>query len=138
MTALFADITSKRSALNIAKNTFNQASRDLELTQAGSDPFKIKAQAALVSQAEATVAQARSGLLKTMIVAPFSGTVSKVDLKTASTKLETRLEYHEIILFLSAFPASPGLTQLAGRELSRPSKEIERLAQARPRIDETR
>ncbi len=80
MTALFADITSKRSALNIAKNTFNQASRDLELTKAGTDPFKIKAQAALVSQAEATVAQARSGLLKTMIVAPFSGTVSKVDL----------------------------------------------------------
>lgn len=80
MTALFADITSKRSALNIAKNTFNQASRDLELTKAGTDPFKIKAQAALVSQAEATVAQAKSGLLKTMIVAPFSGTVSKVDL----------------------------------------------------------
>ncbi len=73
----------------------------------------------------AETASEKAALLKTL---------SKVDLKTASTKLETLLEYHEILLFLSAFPASPGLTQLAGRELSRLNKEIERLAQSKPRI----
>ncbi len=85
MTALFSDITAKRSALNIAKNTFNQASRDLDLTKAGTDPYKIKSQTALVAQAEAQVAQARSGLAKTMIVSPFSGFISNVELSIGET-----------------------------------------------------
>ncbi len=85
MTSLFSDISVKRSALIVAKNTFNQASRDLELTQAGTDPYRIKAQAALVSQAEASVASAKSGLAKTMLVAPFSGVISNVDLSLGET-----------------------------------------------------
>ncbi len=85
MTTLFSDIATKRSALITAKNTYNQATRDLELTKAGTDPYKIKSQAALVSQAEAQVAQAKSGLAKTMIVAPFPGTISNVDLSVGET-----------------------------------------------------
>lgn len=85
MTGLFSDITAKRSSLIIAKNTFNQASRDLDLTKAGTDPYKIKAQAALVAQAEAQVAQAKSGLGKTMIIAPFTGVISNVDLSIGET-----------------------------------------------------
>lgn len=85
MTSLFSDISVKRSALIVAKNTFNQSRADLDLTKAGSDPYKIKAQSALVSQAEAQVASARSGLSKTMIVAPFSGVISNVDLSLGET-----------------------------------------------------
>lgn len=85
MTALFSDITAKRSALIVAKNTFSQVSRDLELTKAGNDPYKIKAQAAVVAQAEAQVASAQSGLAKTMIVAPFSGVISNIDLSLGET-----------------------------------------------------
>ena len=85
MTSLFSDITLKRSALNNSKNAYSQASRDLELTQAGTDPYKIKSQAALVSQAEAQVIAARSGLSKTIITAPFSGIISKVDLSLGET-----------------------------------------------------
>jgi HlyD family secretion protein len=85
MTALFSDITIKRSALITAKNVFSQASRDLDFIKAGTDPYKIKAQAAVVAQAEAQVAQARSGLAKTMINAPFSGQISNVDLSLGET-----------------------------------------------------
>lgn len=85
MNTLFADITSKRSALSISKNTLSQASRDLDLAKAGTDPYKIKAQAAAVNQAEAQVVQAQSGLLKTRIVAPFSGTISDVSITEGET-----------------------------------------------------
>lgn len=85
MTALFSDIASKRSALLSAKNVVNQATRDLELTKSGTDPYKLKSQMALVSQAEAQVASARSGIQKTLIVAPFSGIISSVDLSLGET-----------------------------------------------------
>lgn len=85
MTSLFSDITVKRSALITAKNVFNQASRDLDLTKAGTDPYKVKAQAASVSQAEAQVVSARSGLSKTIITAPFKGVISNIDLSLGET-----------------------------------------------------
>ncbi|MBP6888230.1 MAG: HlyD family efflux transporter periplasmic adaptor subunit [Candidatus Pacebacteria bacterium] len=73
---LFSEIATKRSALLTAKNVLTQASRDLELAQAGTNPYTLKAQTALVSQTEAQVAQARANLQKTVIRAPFSGTIS--------------------------------------------------------------
>lgn len=85
MTALFSDISAKRIALNTAKNSFNQATKDLELVQAGTDPYKIQAQAASVASYEAQVAQAKSNLAKTIIKAPFAGVVSKVDLSFGET-----------------------------------------------------
>lgn len=85
MTSLFSDISTKRSTLITAKNTYNQALRDLELTRAGNDPYKIKAQAALVASAEAQVVSAKTGLAKTIISAPFSGVVSNVDLSVGET-----------------------------------------------------
>jgi RND family efflux transporter MFP subunit len=85
MTGLFSDISTKRSALIVAKNAYSQASRDLELALAGTDPYKIKAQKALVAQAEAQVASAQSGLSKTIIVAPFTGVVGTVDLSLGET-----------------------------------------------------
>lgn len=78
MNSLFLDITTKRNALNLSKNTLSQALRDLDLVKAGTDPYKIKAQAAIVNQAEAQVAQALSSLNKTKIIAPFAGTISDV------------------------------------------------------------
>ncbi len=85
MTGLFSDISNKRSALITSKNAFNQASRDLDLTKAGTDPYKLKAQTALVAQALAQVAQARSGIQKTIIASPFYGTISSVDISLGET-----------------------------------------------------
>lgn len=85
MTALFSDITAKRSAFTTAKNAVEQTSRDLDLTKAGTDPYKLKAQQALVLQAEAQVAQAKSGLSKTIVLAPFSGVISDVSISEGET-----------------------------------------------------
>ncbi len=85
MTALFSDITSKRSALINSKNAFNQASRDLELTKAGTDPYKIQSQRAQVEQALAQVSQAKSNLDKTILKAPFNGVISSVDVSVGET-----------------------------------------------------
>lgn len=85
MTSLFSDIALKRSALITSKNVYNQAKRDLDLTKAGTDPFKIEAQQASVASALAQVATAKSGLRKTTIVAPFSGVISSVDLSLGET-----------------------------------------------------
>lgn len=78
MTGLFSDITLKRGILLSSKNALNQANRDLELTQAGTDPYKIQAQRAAVEQAQAQVSQARTNLDKTILKAPFSGVISNV------------------------------------------------------------
>lgn len=80
MTTLFSDITAKRTTLITSKNAVKQASRDLDLAKAGTDPYRIKAQSAAVSQAESRVVEARSGLAKTIIRAPFPGVISSADL----------------------------------------------------------
>jgi RND family efflux transporter MFP subunit len=85
VTTLFSEISTKRTALTNAKNTYSQAKRDLDLTKAGTDVYVIRAKQALVSQAEAQVASARAGLAKTVIVAPFTGTVSDVDISLGET-----------------------------------------------------
>ena len=82
---LFTDLSAKRTALNLAKNTLAGVTRDLDLTKAGTDPYKLKSQSAVVSQAVAQVAQAESGLRKTIIVAPFSGTISDVTISQGET-----------------------------------------------------
>jgi HlyD family secretion protein len=78
-------MTTKRSTFTTAKNAVSQASRDLDLTKAGTDPYKLKAQAALVTQAEASVASAQAGLRKTLIISPFSGTISEVAIQEGET-----------------------------------------------------
>jgi HlyD family secretion protein len=80
MNSLFTDLSSKKSALITAKNVFYQSSRDVELAKAGTNSYALKAQAALVSQAEAQLAQAKANLQKVSIRAPFTGVVSDVQL----------------------------------------------------------
>ncbi len=90
MTALFSDITAKRNALLAAKNNLNQASRDLDVTQAGTDPFKIKAQKAVVEQARAQLATAQSGLAKTILRAPFAGTINSLSISEGEIAIAGR------------------------------------------------
>jgi RND family efflux transporter MFP subunit len=85
MNTLFTDISTKRSTLTTAKNAYSQSLRDLELVKAGTDPYKIRAQAALVSQAQANVLQAEQSLAKTRITAPFSGSIGEVDIMEGET-----------------------------------------------------
>lgn len=85
MSSLFTEITTKKGTLNSAKNLLSQSSRDLELAKAGTDPYALKSQAALVTQAEAEVVRAESGLNKTIITAPFTGTISDISVTEGET-----------------------------------------------------
>lgn len=85
MTTLFSDLSTKRTSLTTAKNTYTQAARDLDLTKAGTDPYKIKAQAAVVTQYEANLMQARQAFSKTKIVAPFDGIIGDVSATEGET-----------------------------------------------------
>ncbi len=85
MSSLFSDLAAKRSALVTAKNTYTQASRDLELSRAGTNPYTLMAQTALVSQGEAQLARAKANLQKTVIRAPFKGVISEVNLSEGET-----------------------------------------------------
>ncbi len=85
MNSLFTELASKRSALLVAKNAYTQATRDLELSKAGTNPYTLKAQVALVSQGEAQLAQAKANLQKTIIRAPFRGVISDSNLSEGET-----------------------------------------------------
>ncbi|QQG38273.1 MAG: efflux RND transporter periplasmic adaptor subunit [Candidatus Kaiserbacteria bacterium] len=72
------------SAVTVQKNaqaSLDTANRNLTLSEAGSENADIQAQAAVVKAAEADVQSAQAQLQKTIIVAPFSGIVTRVDIK---------------------------------------------------------
>ena len=69
-----ASIASDKASLEVSR-------RNLVLKKAGSTAEDISAQAAKVKAAEAEVASARAQLLKTIVSAPFSGVVTKMDAK---------------------------------------------------------
>lgn len=67
-------LTASAAALDVAQNT-------LALKQAGSTSETILAQKAVVAAADADVRAARAKLATTRVVAPFSGTVTRMDAK---------------------------------------------------------
>ncbi len=75
--ALTSAVTAQKSAAAALASSQNT----LALKKAGTVPADIAAQAAQVKAAEADVANARAMLSKTVIAAPFSGVVTKVDAK---------------------------------------------------------
>ena len=70
-------ITAKRN-LDRAKQTLKQAKNNLEIAADGARSEQIEAQAAQVDSAEASLASAEARLAKTIVRAPFSGTVLSV------------------------------------------------------------
>lgn len=76
-----ATIASAFSSLSTARGALATARGDLVLSKAGSTPSSIATQQAQVRVAEANLASAKAALAKTIVRAPFTGTVSKMELK---------------------------------------------------------
>ena len=77
-------VTSLTSAVTAEKNSaaaLETAKRNLELDQAGAVEEDIEAQEAQVKVAEADLISARARFQKTLVVAPFTGIVTKMDAK---------------------------------------------------------
>ncbi len=92
------DITAARTALNAAissltdvvtrnkgaESTLEISRKNLTLALAGSTQADIDTQVAKVKAAQADIQNARSQLLKTLIVAPFTGVVTKMESKVGA------------------------------------------------------
>lgn len=74
-------IASAEAALVSANNNLTNAKDGLTLKKAGTAIEQIRAQEAVVAQAKASVNNASAQLSKTVIKAPISGTISKLDIK---------------------------------------------------------
>lgn len=86
-----ASVNAATAALNTALTTRASAiatlakdEKTLALDKAGATPEDIAAQEAQVKVARADVDSARAQLAKTLIVAPFSGTITKMDAKVGA------------------------------------------------------
>ncbi|NBV77263.1 efflux RND transporter periplasmic adaptor subunit [bacterium] len=77
LSTLTAAMTAEKSAANAVVTAQN----NLKLAQAGATQADLDAQRAQVQSAQADVDSARAQLARTLITAPFSGTVTKVDAK---------------------------------------------------------
>jgi HlyD family secretion protein len=81
LSTLNTAITSQQSA----SATLSKDEKTLALEQAGSTSEDIQAQQAQVQAAQADVQNAQAQLQKTLVVAPFSGTVTRMDAKEGET-----------------------------------------------------
>lgn len=85
------NVNSATTALNTAQTTRASATatlakdeKTLALDRAGSTPEDIAAEVAQVKSAKADIESARAQLAKTIVVAPFSGTITKMDAKVGA------------------------------------------------------
>lgn len=76
-----SNVSTVSSTLTTDQNTLLKARRNLELAQAGTRPETVVAQEAAVASAAAEVKNASAALTKTRVVAPFNGTVTRMDAK---------------------------------------------------------
>lgn len=77
-----AEITQKKNAIASSKTGITQAESNLALTDASTEPEKIRAQEAAVRGAYGRLYQAQAAASKNVIVAPGSGVITKVDIST--------------------------------------------------------
>lgn len=76
------NLNATAQSISSQKLTVAQAQAQLNLKRAGATADDIAAQAAAVTQAEAAVENAQAQLQKTLITAPFGGTITRVDAKS--------------------------------------------------------
>jgi len=79
VSAALSAVTSATTAQRSARSTLATAQNSLKLAQAGATGSDIAAQEAQVRLAQANVAAAQAQLGKTVITAPFNGTVTNLD-----------------------------------------------------------
>lgn len=78
---LYSDISNKRTIIQNAKNAVARAEKDLNISISSVDKNKIAIAQASLSQAYARLSSARAGASKNVLVAPFSGVVSAVNIE---------------------------------------------------------
>lgn len=75
------DIAQKQNQIIAEKSALDRANKDLNLTLAGTETTKIRAQRAQVDQARSSVYEAEAAYGKSLLKAPISGRITKIDLE---------------------------------------------------------
>lgn len=81
LNAALSEVSAKRNSISSQKLLVQRAQNDLSITLSGTDAERIRAQEAVVKQAEARVTQAYADVSQTIITAPFAGRITTVDAK---------------------------------------------------------
>ncbi len=92
LTAVRTNVNSASATLTGSISALNLAEKNLALQQAGSTTETITAQKAVVAGARADVRSARASLLKTRVVAPFSGVITRMDAKVGEVVSPSTLD----------------------------------------------
>lgn len=92
LAAARANVNTAATALTNAAATLDAAQSTLTLKQAGATSDALAAETALVAAATADIRSAQASLGKTRIVAPFSGTVTRMDVKVGEIVSPTTSE----------------------------------------------
>lgn len=77
-----ADVTIAEAQVQLAEGRLAQATAELQHLQAGATEEEIAALEARVDQAEAALGEAQAALSRSVLLAPFSGTVGRVHART--------------------------------------------------------
>lgn len=79
--SIAAQKITNQNNISAAENTLTAAEDNLKLKQAGYTAEQIAAQRAAVNQADANIAYQQARIAKTLLVAPFNGTITRQDAK---------------------------------------------------------
>ncbi len=89
---MYSEISARNNTILAAKNAVSRAEKDLNLSSS-KDENRIANQRAVVNQAYARLSQARAQAGKNVLVAPFAGRVSEVNVEKGELSAQTKYAF---------------------------------------------
>lgn len=89
---MYSEISSRNNTVLAAKNAVSRAEKDLQLSS-GQDKNRIANQKAAINQAYARLSQARAQAGKNVLIAPFAGRVSEVNVERGELAPQTKYAF---------------------------------------------
>ena len=92
ISATYADVSNRNNIVLQAKNALSRAEKDLSLSSS-QDKNRIAAQKASINQVYARLSQARAQSGKNILVAPFAGRVSEINVEKGELSAQTKYAF---------------------------------------------
>jgi HlyD family secretion protein len=90
LTAIYSELSGRKTAIQSADNAVSRAQKDLDLTTASVDSNRVAIARASLNQAYARVAQARAQANKNLLISPFSGIVTDVNVEVGELASQSK------------------------------------------------
>lgn len=92
ISVMYSDISSRNNIISTAKNAVSRAEKDLAVSSSP-DKNRLDNQEAFVNQAYARLSQARAQSGKNVLVAPFSGKISEVNIELGELASQSKYAF---------------------------------------------